>query len=73
MPGTTVGEMTKEELKAFISSIIEAKLLELFGDPDEGLSLRGALLHRLEEQHRAVRGGERGEDFDAVTKRLGLA
>ena len=32
----TVGQMTKDELREMIETIIEQKLLELLGDPDEG-------------------------------------
>jgi len=32
----TIAEMTPEELRALIESIIEEKLLELLGEPDEG-------------------------------------
>ena len=39
-----VSEMTATELKEMIETIVEQKLLELLGDPDEGLSLRKSLL-----------------------------
>lgn len=43
----TVAQMTKEELKELIAAIIEQKLLELIGDPDEGLQIRKSLHDRL--------------------------
>lgn len=42
----TIAEMTPEELRALIESIIEEKLLELLGDPDEGYALRKAVRER---------------------------
>ena len=36
----TVARMTKHELKEIIESTVEQKLLELLGDPDQGLVLK---------------------------------
>ena len=33
----TVAEMTAEELKELVGFAVEQKLVELFGDPDDGL------------------------------------
>ena len=59
----TVAQMTKGELREIIEAIIEEKLLELIGDPDEGLSIRESLQKRLQRQKKAVANGERGEPF----------
>ena len=69
---STVGEMTTGELRAMIESIIDQKLSELLGDPDEGLALRESLRDRLVHQREAVAGGERGEALDDVARRLGV-
>lgn len=69
---TTVAEMTKEELKGMIETLIEQKLLELLGDPDEGLQVRESVRKRLLRQQKAVAAGERGEPFEDVIRRLGL-
>ncbi|HKZ87443.1 MAG TPA: hypothetical protein VJ793_27775 [Anaerolineae bacterium] len=69
----TVSQMTTDELKQMIGELIEQKLLELVGDPDEGLPIRKALRDRLLRQKKAVARGERGERFDEVVQRLGLA
>ncbi|MBW8877311.1 MAG: hypothetical protein JF614_20290 [Acidobacteria bacterium] len=68
----TVGEMSPEELKEMLGELIEAKLIEILGDPDELLSLREPLRERLELQRSAIVRGERGESFDDVALRLGL-
>ena len=68
----TVAQMTKEELREMIETIIEEKLLELLGDPDEGLPIRKTLRERLLRQKEAVAEGERGEPFEEVIRRLGL-
>lgn len=68
----TVAKMTKHELKEIIESTVEQKLLELLGDPDQGLVLKKALTDRLLRQRKAVASGERGESLTAIVKRLGL-
>ena len=68
----TVAKMTKHELKEIIESTVERKLLQLLGDPDEGVALKKALKDRLLRQRRAVVAGERGESLTSIVKRLGL-
>lgn len=68
----TVAQMSKDELKEMIEITVEQKLLELLGDPDEGLEIRKSVLDRLARQKKAVDAGERGEPFREVVRRLGL-
>jgi hypothetical protein len=68
----TVAEMTRTELKEMIEMIIEQKLLEIFGDPDEGLELHESVRKRLLKQQEAFASGERGELLEDVVKQLGL-
>lgn len=67
-----VSEMTADELKDLIGETVEEKLIELFGDPDEGLVMTKTLKNRLLRQKESVAKGERGELFDGVLTRLGL-
>lgn len=69
----TVAQMTVEEMKELVSFAVEQKLMELLGDPDEGLEIRETLHKRLLRQKRAVVKGERGELFEDVVRRLNLA
>ena len=69
----TVAQMTKDELQELIGIVVEQKLVELLGDPDEGLSLKKALQDRLIRQMAAVAEGERGEPLEDVTRNLGLS
>jgi hypothetical protein len=69
----TVAQMTTDELKQIMGELIEQKLIEPLGDPDEGLPIRKALRDRLLHQKKAVARGERGEPFEDVVQRLGLA
>ena len=70
---TRVAQMTADELKEIIGAIVEQKLIELFGDPDEGFVMTKTLRNRLLRQKKAVVKGERGELFEVVVTRLGLA
>ena len=65
-----VAEMTAGELKRLVGLAVEEKLIELLGDPDEGLVLRESLRKRLLRQKRAVAKGERGELLEDVVRRL---
>jgi hypothetical protein len=67
-----VADMTKDELRKMIGELIEEKLMELLGDPDEGLVIRDAVQNRLKQQMEDVASGERGEPLEDVVRRLGL-
>jgi len=69
---TTVARMTKDELQEVIGSVVEQKLVELFGDPDQGLPVKESLVKRLRRQKAAVARGQRGERLEDVARRLGL-
>jgi hypothetical protein len=69
---TSVAQMTKDELAQMLSNVVEKKLIELLGDPDEGLVLKESVRKRLIRQKKAVAKGERGVDFVEVRKRLGI-
>ena len=67
-----VARMTKHELKEIIESTVEQKLLELLGDPDQGLVLTKTVKDRLRRQRKSVASGQRGESLAVIVKRLGL-
>ena len=62
MSATTVAQMTKDELREMIGTVVEQKLVELFGDPDEGLPLKKAVRNQLVRQMAAVARGA-GQTF----------
>lgn len=68
---TTVAQMTKE-LQQMLEATIEQKLLEMLGDPDEGLELRDDVRERILRQRRAVAAGERGQSLEDVVQQLEL-
>jgi len=69
---STVAQMSKRELTQIISNAVEAKLVELFGDPDDGLQMKESLRKRLLRQKRAVAKGDRGTDLTSIRKQLSL-
>lgn len=68
----TVGELTLEEFRRIVEQVLEEKMLELLGDPDEGLILREEVEARLQQTLEAERSGVRGLPSHEVVKRLGL-
>ena len=44
---TKVAQMTKRELQEIIETTVQQRLLDLLGDPDEGLRLRKLVRVRL--------------------------
>ena len=76
MAGNTVAQMTqsefKEMLEAVVETTVEQKLLEILGDPDEGLQIKEAVQDRLLRQRETVASGQYGQSFEGVAKELGL-
>lgn len=67
-----VSQMTKEELRRMIDEFLEQKLIELFGDPDEGLELSDDIRESLIRQREAVARGELGRSLEDVAKEPGI-
>jgi len=63
-----VADLSKEELRALISEVVEEELRELF-DPDYGLELREDFIARLE----ASLSSKERIPFEEVKKRLHLS
>ncbi len=68
----TVSELTVRQFETLVESAVERKLLELFGDPDEGLELRPSVKAKLRRSLAAIQRGERGLPAKQVAKELGL-
>jgi hypothetical protein len=65
--------MTRDEFREVLSSVVEMKVFELPGDPDDGLPVLPDVAQRLRIRQARVRAGERGHSLDEVGARLGLA
>ena len=68
----TIARMTKSELKELIETSIEQKLLELLGDPDEGLPICAfASLCENQVSHRGTKTQrDKGPENPSVPSRL---
>jgi DNA primase large subunit len=69
----TVADMTKEELRDMLESLIEEKLMEMLGDPDEGLEIEKSVRERLISQRKRVAAGERGQPMEDLARDLDLS
>jgi len=67
-----LGQLSTDELREIIGTVVEQKLKEMLGDPDEGFEIRAEVQNRLLRQKKTVANGERGEELDKVAKRLGI-
>ena len=76
MASETVAQMSqadfRELLEAVVEDSVERKLLELLGDPDEGLEITQAVRERLLGQKQAVSRGEYGRSLDEIARDAGL-
>jgi hypothetical protein len=57
---TTVADLTTSELRSLIEEVVHDQLIELLGDPDNGLELRDEVRQNLADQLVRVAGGEVG-------------
>lgn len=76
MVNNKVAEMTQTEFKEMLETVVETtveeKLLEILGDPDDGLELRKAVRDRLIRQRKAVVKGQYGQPLEESVSELGL-
>ena len=76
MTSETVAQMSQAEFRRMLEEVVEVaveqKLLELLGDPDEGLEIREAVQVRLLRQREEVATGQYGRPFEDVVQELGL-
>ncbi|MEJ2210081.1 MAG: hypothetical protein P8129_13720 [Anaerolineae bacterium] len=59
-------------LESVVEETVERKLIEILGDPDEGLEIRSEVRERLLRQRSDVARGERGRPLEDVVRELGL-
>ena len=67
-----VKELSVEQLRALIQQVVEEKLKELLGDPDQGLELREEVRERLKESLAALERREKYIPAQQVAKETGL-
>jgi hypothetical protein len=67
-----VKDLSVDELKELIEQTVERTLLELLGDPDEGLELSEEAKARLKRSITRERKGVPGVPAEEVANKLGL-
>lgn len=77
MTTQTLAEMTRLEFQTMLETVVERtverKLLEILGDPDEGLTLLESVQDRLIQQKRAVADETRSIALEDALQQLELA
>ena len=68
-----VKDLSVEELRALIAEVVEEKLQELLGDPDEGLTLRVEVRDRLVKSLKESRQLRPAAPAAEVARRFGMA
>ena len=67
-----VAELTVDELTQVVQAAVEQKLIEMLGDPDEGLELREEIKARLRRSLEAEQSGVQGIPAQEVAAQLDL-
>jgi hypothetical protein len=67
-----VADLTIEEFRDLVQEVVIQTLLEILGDPDEGLELRGDFAAELQRSLTAVEAGSKTVPAQEVAERLGL-
>lgn len=71
-----VAQMSRADFRKMLEEVVEEtveqKLIELLGDPDEGLEIREAVQVRLLRQREEVAAGQYGRSFEDVVQEFGL-
>lgn len=71
MSATTL-DITAEELMALVKNIVDERIIEIIGDPEDDLELRDELKVRLLNQRKEADNGDYGIPLNEVLKRLEL-
>jgi len=63
---TMVAEMSVADLRELIDELVDEKLGEILGDPDEGLPIRPEVREQLLRQMACVQDGEYGVPLSEI-------
>ncbi|NJN92923.1 MAG: hypothetical protein HC875_01945 [Anaerolineales bacterium] len=72
MTYSNVADLTVDELKNLIREVVSQTILEIFGDPDEGLELQDEIKDRLHRSLAATQTGAKLTSAQDVAAKLGL-
>jgi hypothetical protein len=68
----TVANLTIDQFKDLMHEVVMQTLLEVFGDPDEGLELRDDIKVKIQQSLAAVKAGGKIIPAEQVAAKLGL-
>jgi hypothetical protein len=69
---STLADFSVEELRTLIGEVVEQKLLEMLGDPDEGLTLRPEVQERLRKSLNQSKESRQAISAPEAARNLGL-
>jgi len=69
---STIKQLPVEELRALIEEVVEEKLREMLGDPDEGMTLRPEIQERLLKSLNQPKESRQTVSATEAARRLGL-
>ena len=72
MAFTTVADLTVDQFKDLIREVVIQTLIEVLGDPDEGMELRDEIKVKIQQSLAAVKAGEKIMPAEEVAAKLGL-
>jgi len=72
MAPSRVADLSIDEFRKLVREIVIETLLEVLGDPDEGLELRDDFAAELHRSLAAVEAGEKTVPVQEIAARLGL-
>jgi hypothetical protein len=72
MADSKVADLTVQEFKELVREVVIQTLLEMLGDPDEGLELRDDFAAELQRSLATVEAGGKTIPTQEVATRLGL-
>ena len=70
MAYSTVADLTIDEFKGLVKEVVSQTIIELLGDPDEGLELREEIQERLRRSLTA--SPQKRKSAQEVAEKLGL-
>ena len=72
MAYSSVADLTVDELRNLIKEVVTQTILEILGDPDEGLALREDIEDRLRDSLAKIQAGGETRSAQEVAAKLGL-
>ena len=67
-----VRDLTTDQFKALVQEALEEALMDLLGDPDEGLQLREEVTDTVLASLARTQRGEKGIPAEEVARQLGI-